>query len=47
MDMFGTGNDEDNRVVARAAARLDLAGIALCGPRNAVDTVLKGVTLHP
>ena len=38
---------EDNRAVVRAAARLDLAGIALCGPRNAVDKVLKGVTLHP
>jgi hypothetical protein len=47
MDMFGTGNDDDNRAVVLAAAELDLAGIAVYGPRNAVDKVIKGVTLHP
>jgi hypothetical protein len=49
MDMFGTGNDDDNRAVVRAvpAADLRFAGLALYGPRNAVDKVLKGVTLHP
>ena len=49
MDMFATGNDDDNRAVVRAvaAADLQLAGIALHGPRNAVDKVFKGVTLHP
>jgi hypothetical protein len=47
MEMFGTGNDDDNRAVVRAAERLDLAGIALYGPRNAVDKVLKGASLHP
>jgi hypothetical protein len=49
MDMFGTGNDDDNRAVVRAvpAAELRFAGLALHGPRNAVDKVLKGVTLHP
>jgi hypothetical protein len=47
MDMFGTGNDDDNRAVVLAAAELDLAGIAVYGPRNAVDKVFKGVTLHP
>ena len=48
MDMFGTGNDDDNRAVVRAvpAPELQFAGLALHGPRNAVDKVLKGVTLH-
>lgn len=49
MDMFATGNDDDNRAVVRAAAaaELDFAGLALHAPRNAVDKVFKGVTLHP
>jgi hypothetical protein len=49
MDMFATGNDDDNRAVVRAvaAADLDFAGLAVHGARNAVDKVLKGVTLHP
>jgi hypothetical protein len=49
MDMFETGNDDDNRAVVRAvpAAELRFAGLALHGPRNAVDKVFKGVTLHP
>jgi len=49
MDMFATGNDDDNRAVVRAVAVADLqfAGLALHGPRNAVDKVLKGATLHP
>lgn len=47
MEMFGTGNDDDNRAVVRAAPRLDLAGLAVYGPRNAVDKVTKGLSLHP
>ena len=49
MDMFTTGHDDDNRAVVRAVAAADLqfAGIALHGPRNAVDKVFKGATLHP
>jgi hypothetical protein len=47
MQMFGTDNDDDNRAVVAAASALDLAGIAVYGPRNAVDKVIKGVTLHP
>jgi|ERR1700722_19494310 hypothetical protein len=47
IDMFATGNDEDNRAVVRDAGELDLAGIAVYGPRNVVDKVFKGVTLHP
>jgi hypothetical protein len=46
MEMFSTGNDDDNRAVVRAATQLDLAGIAVYGPRNAVDKVVKGVSLH-
>jgi hypothetical protein len=48
MDMFATGHDDDNRAVVRAVAAADLrfAGIALHGPRNAVDKVFKGATLH-
>jgi hypothetical protein len=47
MGMFTTGNDDDNRAVVRDAAELDLAGIAVYGPRNVVDKVFKGITLHP
>jgi hypothetical protein len=47
MEMFGTGNDDDNRAVVLAAPRLDFAGLALYGPRNAVDKVTKGLSLHP
>ena len=49
MDMFTTGNDDDNRAVVRAvpAAELSFAGLAVHGPRNAVDKIFKGATLHP
>jgi len=49
MDMFATGNDDDNRAVVRVvpAGQLQFAGLALHGPRNAVDKVFKGATLHP
>jgi hypothetical protein len=49
MDMFATGNDDDNRAVVRAVDtnELQFAGLALHGPRNAVDKVFKGATLHP
>jgi hypothetical protein len=48
-DMFSTGHDEANRAVVRdvPAAELRLAGIAVYGPRNAVDKVCKGLSLHP
>ena len=48
-DMFATGHDADNRrvVAAVAGADLNLVGIALHGPKNAVDKVLKGTRLHP
>jgi hypothetical protein len=47
-DLFATGNDRDNRAAVRAVPRdrLDLVGLAVHGPRNAVDKVLKGASLH-
>lgn len=48
-ELFTTGHDEANRAAVRAVARADLklVGLAVHGPRNAVDKVLKGATLHP
>jgi hypothetical protein len=48
-DLFATDNDDDNRAAVRAvpAAGLNLAGVAVYGPRNAVDKVMKGARLHP
>ncbi|MER5597801.1 DUF2000 domain-containing protein [Streptomyces sp. NPDC002265] len=48
-DLFATGNDHDNRAAVRAVptAALDLVGLAVYGPRNAVDKVLKGARMHP
>ena len=48
-ELFTTGHDEANRAAVRAVARddLKLVGLAVHGPRNAVDKVLKGATLHP
>jgi hypothetical protein len=48
-DLFATGNDDDNRAAVRAVPRdaLDLVGLAVHGPRNAVDKVVKGARMHP
>ncbi|NEA85001.1 DUF2000 domain-containing protein [Streptomyces sp. SID9913] len=48
-DLFSTGHDEANRAAVRAVgtADLDLVGLAVHGPRNAVDKVLKGARMHP
>jgi hypothetical protein len=48
-DMFKTGNDADNRATVRAvtAEELPLVGLAVYGPKNAVDKTLKGLLLHP
>ncbi|MFI7588199.1 DUF2000 family protein [Spongisporangium articulatum] len=48
-EMFGTGFDAANRAVVAAVpgAELDLVGVALHGPKNAVDKVMKGAHLHP
>lgn len=47
-DLFGTGFDAANRAAVRAVARVDLelVGLAVHGPRNGVDKVLKGARLH-
>jgi hypothetical protein len=47
-ELFSTGHDEANReaVAAVSTADLDLVGIAVRGPRNAVDRVAKGARLH-
>jgi hypothetical protein len=48
-DMFRTGNDADNRATVRAVAgqEMPLVGLAVYGPRNAVDKIVKGLPLHP
>ncbi|WP_020662665.1 DUF2000 domain-containing protein [Amycolatopsis benzoatilytica] len=47
-ELFQTGNDVDNRAAVRAVPteKLALAGMAVHGPKNAVDKVLKGARLH-
>jgi hypothetical protein len=47
-ELFGTGHDEANRAAVRAVptAGLDLVGLAVHGPRNAVDKITKGAALH-
>lgn len=48
-ELFATGNDRDNRAAVKAVqqSQLDLVGLALHGPKNAVDKVLKGARMHP
>lgn len=48
-DLFRTGNDDDNRAAVAAVPRadLDLVGIGIHGPRNAVDKIVKGARMHP
>ena len=47
-DLFTTGNDRDNRAAVRAVrtADLDLVGMAVHGPRGAVDKIVKGARMH-
>ncbi|GAA4583732.1 DUF2000 domain-containing protein [Planotetraspora phitsanulokensis] len=48
-EMFKTGHDVDNRAAVRAVAaeQMSLVGLAVHGPKNAVDKTLKGLPLHP
>jgi hypothetical protein len=48
-ELFATSNDDDNRAAVRVvgAEGLRLAGVAVYGPRSAIDKVCKGLTLHP
>jgi hypothetical protein len=47
-EMFATGHDDANRAAVRAVAGddLDLVGVGLYGPKNAVDKVIKGARMH-
>lgn len=47
-EMFTTGHDEANREAVRAVTteELRLVGLGLYGPRNDVDKVTKGLSLH-
>jgi hypothetical protein len=47
--MFSTGNDDDNRAAfhAEPTDQPDLVGIALRGPKKAVDKAITGLSLHP
>jgi hypothetical protein len=47
-EMFSTGHDAANRAAVRAvrSADLDLVGLGLHGPRNAVDRLTKPARLH-
>jgi hypothetical protein len=48
-DMFKTGHDLDNRatVLAVTGQEMPLVGLAVYGPKNAVDKIFKGLPLHP
>jgi len=48
-DLFGTGNDRDNRAAVAAVPLedLDLVAIALHADRKVIDKVMKGMKLHP
>ncbi|MDH0748788.1 DUF2000 family protein [Pseudomonas sp. GD03842] len=47
--MFSTGHDEANRAVflEEDPDNLQLVGLALRGPRKAIDKAIKGLPLHP
>lgn len=47
-DLFATNNDRDNRAAVAAVRRdeLDLVGLAIYGPKNAVDKIVKGTRMH-
>ncbi|WP_156119194.1 DUF2000 family protein [Modestobacter caceresii] len=50
-ELFSTPGDLQNRAAVRAVAGADLdpdlVDLAVHGPRNAVDKVMKGVRMHP
>ncbi len=48
VELFATDNDDDNRaaVLAVPAPDLDLAGLAVRGPRATVDKVVRGLRRH-
>lgn len=48
-DLFSTTHDEANRAAVETvpATALDLVGVAIRGPRNAVDRITKRASKHP
>lgn len=48
-EMFKTTHDTANRATVQAfpTEDLPLVGLAVHGPRNPVDKILKGLSLHP
>ncbi|MEW1960086.1 DUF2000 family protein [Kineococcus sp. NPDC059986] len=48
-EMFTTGHDAANRaaVAEVTADALDVVGVAVHGPKNGIDKVLKGAHAHP
>jgi hypothetical protein len=47
-ELFTTGHDEANRAAVKAVAadELKLVGLAMRGPKKAMDKVLQGLALH-
>ncbi|TGA96296.1 DUF2000 domain-containing protein [Sporolactobacillus shoreae] len=47
-ELFDTNNDEDNRAAVKACKgeNLQIVGMAMYGPKNTVDKILKGLSLH-
>ena len=47
-ELFSTGHDAANRAAVRAvpADDLKLVGLAMHAPRNGIDKIVKGLTLH-
>ncbi|BDI22663.1 DUF2000 family protein [Herbiconiux sp. L3-i23] len=47
-ELFSTGHDAANRAAVAAvdADSLDLVGIGIRGPKNAVDRIIKGARMH-
>nr|WP_211212886.1 DUF2000 family protein [Actinopolyspora mortivallis] len=48
-ELFGAGNEGDNHAAVWAVPweELDLVGLDVHGPRNAVDKVARGARIHP
>lgn len=47
-ELFSTGHDEANRaaVASVSSEDLDLVGVAVRGPRNTIDRIVKGARFH-
>lgn len=47
-ELFASGHDEANRaaVAVVPTAKLDLVGVAMRGPKNVVDRIVKGARMH-